>query len=195
MRQGLTPEISAAKQTNLQYLVKLRAAPQLTLEPETAKFTQSAERPHRPPLPALPPRRHRRKPAQESQPGLKTACKGTEKNRNERMSKSEISKKNRPPKGGRVCSLRSQGAQDCPWLRLGTLVNPAHSCSRQHTSEHFRPHRNTLDPMTTRMLLRREPHRSSHRNPRQQSSRRAPKDRTDHHCQRRHREDTGENRK
>ena len=58
MRQGLTPEISAAKQTNLQYLVKLRAAP-----------------------------------AQESQPGLKTACKGTEKNRNERMSKSEISKK------------------------------------------------------------------------------------------------------
>ena len=46
MRQGLTPEISAAKQTNLQYLVKLRAAPQLTLESETAKLTQSVERPH-----------------------------------------------------------------------------------------------------------------------------------------------------
>lgn len=30
MRQGLTPEITAAKQTNLQYLVKLRAAPQNT---------------------------------------------------------------------------------------------------------------------------------------------------------------------
>lgn len=39
MRQGLTPEISAAKQTNLQYLVKLRAAPQCTWEPETAKYT------------------------------------------------------------------------------------------------------------------------------------------------------------
>ena len=78
--------------------------------------------------------------------------------------------KNRPPKGGRVCSLRSQGAQDCPWLRLGTLVNPAHSCSRQHTSEHFRPPRNTLDPMTTRMLLRRGPHRSSHRKPRTATS-------------------------
>jgi hypothetical protein len=36
MRQGLTPEISAAKQTNLQYLVKLRAAPQSTVESETA---------------------------------------------------------------------------------------------------------------------------------------------------------------
>ena len=36
MRQGLTPEISAAKQTNLQYLVKLRAAPKNTLESETA---------------------------------------------------------------------------------------------------------------------------------------------------------------
>lgn len=39
MRQGLTPEISAAKQTNLQYLVKLRAAPQSTWESETALLT------------------------------------------------------------------------------------------------------------------------------------------------------------
>lgn len=39
MRQGLTPEISAAKQTNLQYLVKLRAAPQPTSESETALYT------------------------------------------------------------------------------------------------------------------------------------------------------------
>ena len=46
MRQGLTPEITAAKQTNLQYLVKLRAAPQPTLQPETARFTSSADRPH-----------------------------------------------------------------------------------------------------------------------------------------------------
>lgn len=46
MRQGLTPEISAAKQTNLQYLVKLRAAPKLTAETETALTTPSVERPH-----------------------------------------------------------------------------------------------------------------------------------------------------
>jgi hypothetical protein len=46
MRQGLTPEISAAKQTNLQYLVKLRAAPKSTLEPETAELTLSVDRPH-----------------------------------------------------------------------------------------------------------------------------------------------------
>ncbi len=45
MRQGLTPEISAAKQTNLQYLVKLRAAPKPTVESETALNTLSVERP------------------------------------------------------------------------------------------------------------------------------------------------------
>ena len=39
MRQGLTPEITAAKQTNLQYLVKLRAAPKSTSESETAMST------------------------------------------------------------------------------------------------------------------------------------------------------------
>ena len=43
MRQGLTPEISAAKQTNLQYLVKLRAAPKCTPETETARSRRASK--------------------------------------------------------------------------------------------------------------------------------------------------------
>ena len=79
------------------------------------------------------------------------------------------------------------GGIDANCVREGASSTPC-------TLVSARPLRNTLAPMTTRMLLRRGQHRSSHRNPRQQGTRRASKDHTDHHGQHWHHGGTSENR-
>lgn len=68
--------------------------------------------------------------------------------------RTKFQKKIDRPMGGIDANCVREGASST----LCTLVNA-------------RPLRNTLAPMTTRMLLRRGQHRSSHRNPRQHSSR------------------------
>nr|DAO02326.1 MAG TPA: hypothetical protein [Caudoviricetes sp.] len=69
------------------------------MEIETSLFTLSVDRPHLPPLLALPPRQQTRNPRRSHNLLFYFGCKVTKKNRYERMSKNEISKKNRPPKG------------------------------------------------------------------------------------------------
>ncbi|RHC78217.1 hypothetical protein DW830_04210 [Prevotella sp. AM34-19LB] len=73
---------------------------------------------------ALAPRRQQRKPALGITTWIISGCKGTKKNRNEKKSKSEISKKIVRPKGGRWGSLREPCAQEPQVLLIVLSFEP-----------------------------------------------------------------------